>query len=153
MSIIDLIKEINRKLLAVANSNQSSLVTTDLMSKDLSDSLDELVLIKTSNASSLTALQNILNRLDQENNIRESSNKMELITGSVTNKLYRYLLINASTKFTVLTDSDNNNMLTGSGSMLIGDNTLYTGVILYPYPGKTFKNVTVSGGNVFGFYA
>jgi hypothetical protein len=143
MSIIDLIKEINRKLLALINSNQSS----------LSDSLDELVLIKTSNASSLTALQNILNRLDQENNIRESSNKMELITGSVTNKLYKYLLINASTKFTVLIDSDNTNMLTGSQSMLIGDNTLYTGVILYPYPGKTFKNVTVSGGNVFGFYA
>jgi len=153
MSIIDLIKEINRKLLAVANSNQSSLETIDLMSKDLDDSLDELILIKTSSASSLTALQNISNRLDQENNTRESSNKMELITGSVTNKLYKYLLINASTKFTVLTDSDNTNMLTGSGSMLIGDNTLYTGVVLYPYPGKTFKNVTVNGGNVFGFYA
>lgn len=153
MSIIDLIKEINRKLFALTNSNQSSLETTDLMSKDLGDSLDELVLIRTSNASSLTALQNISTRLDQENSTRESSNKMELITGSVTNKLYKYLLINASTKFTVLTDSDNTNMLTGTGSMLIGDNTLYTGVILYPYPGKTFKNVTVSGGNVFGFYA
>jgi hypothetical protein len=25
--------------------------------------------------------------------------------------------------------------------------------MLYPHPGKTFKNVTVNGGNVFGFYA
>lgn len=122
MSILDLLKEVNFKLLKLLNLNTDSVASLTIISNDIVAQSGTL-------------------------------NKMELITGTATNKTYKYLLVNASTKFTVLTDSTNASMLTGAGSMLIGDNTIYTGVMLYPYPGRTFKNVTVNGGNVFGFYA
>lgn len=122
MSILDLLKEVNFKLLKLLNLNTDSVASLTIISNDIVAQSGTL-------------------------------NKMELITGTATNKTYKYLLVNASTKFTVLIDSTNASMLTGAGSMLIGDNTIYTGVMLYPYPGRTFKNVTVNGGNVFGFYA
>lgn len=122
MSILDLLKEVNFRLLKLLNLNTDSVASLKIISNDIVAQSGTL-------------------------------NKMELITGTATNKNYKYLLVNASTKFTVLTDSSNVNMLTGTGSMLIADNTIYTGVMLYPYPGRTFRNVTVNGGNVFGFYA
>jgi hypothetical protein len=122
MSILDLLKEVNFRLLKLLNLNTDSVASLTIISNDIVAQSGTL-------------------------------NKMELITGTATNKAYKYLLVNASTKFTVLTDSTNANMLTGTGSMLIADNTIYTGVMLYPHPGKTFKDVTVNGGNVFGFYA
>jgi hypothetical protein len=75
--------------------------------------------------------------------------KMELVTGSVTGKVYTAIMVNASTSFTTLTDSNAVNMLT---NMNLTGITVYTGMIIRANEGKTIASVTVSGGNVFGYF-
>jgi hypothetical protein len=75
--------------------------------------------------------------------------KMELVTGSVTGKVYTAIMVNASTSFTTLTDSGGVPMLT---AMNLTGITVYTGMIIRANEGKTIASVTVSGGNVFGYF-
>jgi hypothetical protein len=75
--------------------------------------------------------------------------KMELVTGSVTGKVYTAIMVNASTSFTTLTDSAAVNMLT---TMNLTGITVNAGMIIRANEGKTIAAVNVSGGNVFGFY-
>lgn len=75
--------------------------------------------------------------------------KMELVTGSVTGKVYTAIMVNASTSFTTLTDSAAVNMLL---DMNLTGITVYTGMIIRANEGKTIAAVNVSGGNVFGYF-
>lgn len=75
--------------------------------------------------------------------------KMELVTGSVTGKAYTAIMVNASTSFTTLTDSGGVPMLT---AMNLTGITVYTGMIIRANEGKTIAAVTISGGNVFGYF-
>ena len=75
--------------------------------------------------------------------------KMELVTGSVTGKTYTAIMVNASTSFTTLTDSGAVNMLL---DMNLTGITVNAGMIIRANEGKTIASVTVSGGNVFGYF-
>lgn len=75
--------------------------------------------------------------------------KMELVTGSVTGKTYTAIMVNASTSFTTLTDSNGVNMLT---TMNLTGITVNAGMIIRANEGKTIATVNVSGGNVFGYF-
>jgi hypothetical protein len=58
---------------------------------------------------------------------------------------YRYAVVNADCVFTVLTDTDDNNVLTQWG---ITGKTITKGMIIAPASGKALKTVTVSSGSV-----
>ena len=75
--------------------------------------------------------------------------KMELVTGSVTGKVYTAIMVNASTSFTTLTDSGGVPMLT---AMNLTGITVNAGMIIRANDGKTIAAVNVSGGNVFGYF-
>ena len=71
-----------------------------------------------------------------------------VVTGAVTGQAFEFLVVNASTSFTTLTDSEGNNALTYLGLSGI---TVMTGMIVRARNGLKLAAVTVSGGNVFAY--
>jgi hypothetical protein len=71
-----------------------------------------------------------------------------VVTGAVTGQAFEFLVVNAATSFTTLTDSEGNNALTYLGLSGI---TVMTGMIVRARNGLKLAAVTVSGGNVFAY--
>lgn len=71
----------------------------------------------------------------------------ELITSSVTNKKYGFLVINSDTVFDNLTGFNSTNIKT---DLNLGVNTIKQGMIIRPKNGELIKDVTLTSGSVFG---
>ena len=116
------------------------------VSVTLTASNSDLVALGTTAAAFIT---NLNLKLAYSASVASLGSKMELVTGSVTGKVYTAIMVNASTSFTTLTDSGAVNMLT---TMNLTGITVNAGMIIRANEGKTIASVTVSGGNVFGYF-
>lgn len=71
----------------------------------------------------------------------------ELITASVTDRTYQYLVVNEDATFTTLTGIDGTNIKT---DLNIGSNIIRQGMIIRARGGELIKDITVASGSVFG---
>lgn len=71
----------------------------------------------------------------------------ELITGTVSNKTYQFLVINEDATFTTLTGVDSTNIKT---DLNIGSNIIRQGMVIRARGGELIKDVVVASGSVFG---
>lgn len=71
----------------------------------------------------------------------------ELITGSVTDKSYAFLVINEDATFTTITGVDGTNIKT---DLNLGTNIIRQGMIIRARGSELIKDVNVASGSVFG---
>lgn len=71
----------------------------------------------------------------------------ELITGSVADKTYQYLVINEDATFTTITGVGTTDIKT---DLNIGSNIIRQGMIIRARGGELIKDVTIASGSVFG---
>lgn len=74
----------------------------------------------------------------------------ELITSSVTNKNYIFLVINTDVVLNTISGSQSTDILADLG---LGTNTITQGMIIRPKNGESIKDVTLTSGSVFGIIA
>jgi hypothetical protein len=71
----------------------------------------------------------------------------ELITSSVANKKYSFLVINSDTVFDTLTGSNTTDIKV---DLNLGSTPIRQGMIIRPKNGELIKDVTLTSGSVFG---
>lgn len=74
----------------------------------------------------------------------------ELISTSVTNKKYSFIVINSDSVFDTITGLSDTDI---KADLNLGTNTIRQGMIIRPKNGELIKNVTLFSGSVFGIIA
>ncbi len=74
----------------------------------------------------------------------------ELITSSVSNKRYCFLVINSDTVFTTIAGENSTDIKT---DLSLGSTAIKQGMIIRPKNGELIKDVTIASGSVFGIIA
>lgn len=74
----------------------------------------------------------------------------ELISSSVTNKKYSFIVINSDSVFDTITGLNDTDI---KADLNLSTHTIRQGMIIRPKNGELIKNVTLSSGSVFGIIA